>query len=122
MTAITSLSLSKQLYEAFGWMLNDTDDSSDMWGYPHYETEKFGDFVAPKYDLSYLLEKLPNHYPEPGDVYNLLLVKAPDNSWIVGYCHRNGKDDFDWRLRVEETNPEEAAGLLALKLHAEGVL
>lgn len=100
----TSLEISKRLYELSGW--DDTDDH-----YPKTSNHEY----SPAYDLGYLLRKLPRY---AGGMAFQLSSTSPSGgeSWQIsyptGYVNAFGRAD----------TPEDAAGLLAIKLFEEGVL
>lgn len=143
----TSLEISKRLYELSGWMGTyccwDKTPDKDDWHVRQLVTinppETNGKY--PAYDLGYILRKLPHHlYIEDGtkytfeysvgaerthDIggqYQLELEKWEDNDYALRYmCHSNGIGTYPKSATHADT-PEDAVGLLAIKLFEEGVL
>lgn len=128
MSYVASHKFCEELYEVSKWYFSGAtwhhSTFNDLWTLApaNDKVGKSYGVVCPAYTAGYLLRRLPNHYPEPGNVYNLLLLKAPDDGWMTGYCHRNGKDDFDWKVRCDDNNPENALTKLAIELFKQGVL
>lgn len=104
----TSLEISKRLYKLSGW--DDTDKFLHLKG--NGDTMLFtpiakhlSDCDAPAYDLGYLLRKLP------AGEYSFIRNYS-GNSWILDCVS----------YQTTSNTPEDAAGLLAIKLLEEGVL
>ena len=93
---VASLELSKELYELSGWEAGYMD-----WHYDEYVRR-----VGPKYDLGYLLRKLP----EQTHVYFTGTSWA--TTWNKPYKSRSTSSD----------SPENAAAKLAIELFKQGIL
>lgn len=113
---VASLELCKELYELSGWTKPKDDDE---WHWESVTTEKW---IAPKYDLGYLLRKLPS-LPDPEfgeeESYYPHVVNLQTHS-MAGYF------DEDFSLWGEWTatalTPEDAACKLAIELWKQGIL
>lgn len=121
------LELSKMLFELSGWDDYDPLAGEDMqWHMGHSNERDY--HIAPKYDLGYLLRKLPKSTKQKGTRYALVLDFDPDGLATAEYrCYR-----ADYRAKIvyidstiyhnTANTPEDAACRLAVELFKEGVL
>lgn len=102
----TSLEISKRLYELSGWL----DPSVN--GYSH--TPK-----APYYTVGFLFNKLPTVYREGLESFYLGMSKYSDTEYQAYY---EGIDTIMSPGSPLAETPEDAIGLLAIKMFEEGIL
>lgn len=105
---VASLELCKELYELTGWGWGELESYYD-------KDPVFPTVVCPKYNLDYLLRKLPRH----NHGYLTLTVTGAGEMWAAGYW-----DDSENRLIVKRLGdtPEDAAAKLAIGLIKQGIL
>ena len=124
---MTSLSISKKLYEATGWDDTDFDWLIDKLddeytkppevGYRTSRKSEIFDFV-PAYSSDYLLEKLPSIINET----SLTLSSAyGTGTWFSSYQDYKVNGMTVNYLTVADT-PADALALLAIKLFKQGIL
>lgn len=138
MSEVTSLEISRELYEVSGW--SDTylwhKEYMDGRSVAHplvapKDMAATGFGVAPAYDLGYLLRKLPRWYDHDlvkGPLRPFLLQLQPSpvsTNWQAFY--RFEVDDANGHrsavaIKVEASTPEDAATKLAIELFKQGVL
>jgi hypothetical protein len=128
MMNVTSLELSKELYEISGWDGVDysycrnvgqewepwsSTEQSD-YSYPGFETG------PPAYDLGYLLRKLPADLPyeiETTTHFAALTIETDVDHWYASYSIL----DHDLHTARAKT-PEDAAAKLCITLFKQGIL
>lgn len=116
----TSLEISKKLYEVSGW-----DNCSLKWIRDKHPEHNMGEFVsdtnvtpksmeylAPAYDLGYLLRKLP------GTIGNKYLDIGYGGTGVWSACYELFEQDH---YCTADTS-EDATALLAIKLIEEGII
>lgn len=107
---VASLENSKKLYELSAWICN-----------PLHRVQMGGDmkekrWEEQRYDLGYLLRKLPKQLNEEQKFYfHPAYKKENEGMWCIGYRY-SGTIGF-----IAET-PEDVACLLSIKLFEEGIL
>jgi hypothetical protein len=113
---VASLENCKKLYELSGW---ETGEWFTFGAEDAISLDEFPDI--PKYDLGYLLRKLPK------EIYagRFLHLTYPIDLWVAGYTTDVdgvvvGKVSFD-NMQTADT-PEDAVCLLAIKLFEQGQL
>lgn len=122
----TSLEISKKLYEVSGWIDEDANYGYDEDGSLEPIYLVFDDLEHwPAYDTGFLLRKLParpylktdngrlQKYPN-----QLSVEPRPDGSCRAIYLTTGSRN----YLLADGDTPEDALGLLAIKLFEEGVL
>lgn len=102
---VASLELCKELHELSGWT------QPGM-----YAVDQDSNEHAHRYDLGYLLRRLPSSKTERGSELELRKLKGEvlEGSWQIGYDR--GKV---WQLA---STPEDAAAKLCIELFKQGVL
>lgn len=114
MTKYTSLETSRKLHEAFP----EWDDLDDWYG----EYVSYGDLqsVAPKYNIDYLLDRLPKKIQKAEIIHYLTLSAKYGDEFKANYVSPSGYLYFF--CEPEDDELVEALALLALKLKKEGIL
>lgn len=132
---VTSLELSKELYELSGW--EDTQYSWALHGEDSFVMFKkpnaFHGYIA-AYDLGYLLRKLPSkvylptHSGKHLSKHPSVLDLSPRHSWDDKYtfegwraAYLKTKNQNGYMVERADT-PEDAAAKLAIELFKQGVL
>lgn len=126
---VASLPLCKELYELSAWK---GEDDYIGWvkgfkGQPYIHephTDDMGykqsDWLAPAYDLGYLMRKLPASILEAdSEQYIWMFIEKDDDGYGGGYQDINGQTH---KLYYAADTPEDAACLLAIELFKQGVL
>lgn len=127
---VASLDLCKELYKLSGWLGNsgvkvgiyNPGDEYDWW------FDKYANPVAPKYDLGYLLRKLPGNYLLAW--HDFADIAMEDGSIVVqgrAYALVTWGDDLDvWESFYDNTSqastPEDAACKSTIELFNQGKL
>lgn len=119
---VASLDLCKDLYELSGW-----NDTYTMWGEDDDSNVRMlkndyyigVDYLAPAYDLGYLLRKLPNNMESGnGKTHWLTLSPLDREAWSASYEYENNDaNQLEWA-----NTPEDAAAKLAIQLFKQGIL
>lgn len=102
---VASLELCKKLYKVSGW--RDTDQ--------HWDALKSWPIALPKYELGYLLRKLPSKQGR----YSLSLEEIRAGNWICGYLGNGNIARFAYG---QGTTPENAAAKLCIELFNQHIL
>lgn len=87
------------------WKLNGVEQQSPIERYKLMPDQ----FVAPAYDLGYLVRKLPSGWT---------VVTRFNDEWLASWSET--ADGDDWAETAP--TPEDAIGLLVLRLYKEGIL
>lgn len=118
-----NLELCQELYALSGWdyesqYVHATDNYSDerakhlltrgMLGENPYDPNLKYKFVAPAYDLGYLIRKLPNK----------IIVEHSSNIWWARHDDFTDKGD----ISINADTPENALAKLAIELFKQGIL
>lgn len=109
---VASLELSRELYELSEWSMDIVSDVlvGDTTYGGHFDSD--GNFVAPKYELGYLLRRLPTNVM-------ITCTSLLRDEWICGA----GESLSEVEDNAQEADtPEDAAAKLAIELFKQGVL
>lgn len=107
---VASLELSKELYRLSGWG-NDYEDGFVFMSEWYVNADDLMR-IAPKYELSFMLRKLPRPF---------MLGTAPTNAWEVK-CQYITDTMPPNTISESAGNPEDAACKLLIKLIKQGVV
>lgn len=114
---VASRELCEELYEVSGWgadPLDKDDDIRDWYGHP---TDLKG-WVCPKYDLGYLLRKLPEYIKDSGG-YRYFILTPVSGYW----CAQYGRSSVSVTVLTKKSaSPEDALCKLAIELVKQGIL
>lgn len=130
---MTSLEISKQLYEVSGWdsdtyywLQGEVPSLAKQDNYPTvvFHNDSLSEYpyayrrICPAYDSDYLLEKLPPSIEEPTTEYFFELVRGIEGEWLGIY-----RDVNDGQYTSSEAyTPSDCLALLAIELFKSGVL
>lgn len=111
---VASLELSKELYELSGWpgpQVSGITVSDQTYG-GHFDDD--GNFVAPKFNLGYLLRKLP---------YDTM-IRISRSGFTARWSNQSVRMPGIQLLtiNIHRTTPEDAAAKLAIELFKQGAL
>lgn len=143
MKQVASFELSKELWELSNWdpeefgayymgypLVWATDIYSDgqahhqlIWDGTFNNDEKYV-FIAPCYEVGYLLRKLPYRIRRNG-VDGVLYMQKRDSGYYYGYLTPTGQDfPFDQRAIIHQWSeePEDALATLAIELFKKEIL
>lgn len=111
---VASFELCKELYGLSGWEPNE-----------QHSTKKQGDgyVTTTRYDLGYLLRKLPKELPARSDLKGLSVMTPSicwsefDKQWEACYSDAQDNDGLSYA-----DTPEDAAAILCIELFKQGIL
>ncbi len=133
---VASKDLCQKLYKLSGWDNAPFDwieiptwnkkfpKPQDQVIYNHICDNEHQKWIAPAYDLGYLLRKLPSHFSfEPDtigeEIYCLRIENSVGVDWTASY---GTIEDPYKRLGIMADTPEDAACKLAIELFKQGIL
>lgn len=124
---MTSLEISKQIYERLGWL--DSDEKTDyevleyvegnLYPQPQSDRNMLTVFICPAYDSEYLLAKLQVGADWKYGRFDLSHCYDDENGYHWEATYNNIEDGFP--IGISDT-PADALGLLVLKLADKGIL
>lgn len=124
--SVASLEFCKELYELSGWKPDGEVKMIDKWWRepgPQPGGAQIIHYVAPKYDLGYLIRRLPKQIPYVGDCPAAVWFNKKLGKWQTGYTwHVQGSDDNTKSKYFEADTPEDAACKLLLELFKQNIL